>query len=46
MKAEKNESFRSESKKKAIFKGFNFDMGNVSQYLFRRLEIGLEYYFF
>jgi len=29
MQAEKDERFRSESKKKAIFNGFNFDMVNV-----------------
>ncbi|MFC1614099.1 hypothetical protein ACFL5K_02260, partial [Gemmatimonadota bacterium] len=29
MQAEKDESFRSESKKKAIFSCFNFDMGNI-----------------
>ena len=30
MQAEKDERFRSESKKKAVFNCFNFDMGNVS----------------
>jgi hypothetical protein len=33
MQAEKDESFRSESKKKTVSNGFNFNMGNVGLYL-------------
>jgi len=29
IQAEKDESFRSELKKKAVFSCFNFDMGNI-----------------
>jgi hypothetical protein len=35
MQAEKDERFRSESKKKTIFSSFNFEMGNVASKLIK-----------